>query len=452
MNLTNESDVRAACDLNARLLAHTTRHRRPAIPLEEILSDVESAAALSLDRSITLPAAAYTHPEFFDWEVENVFRAEWLCIAHTSQIPEAGDFITVDLLGEPLIVVRGKDDSVRVLSRICPHRAMDIMPPGFGYDGQGHAESRGGVDGRLPGCGHTRLFLCPYHSWTFELDGGLKACPEMHLAADFQRSDWALRSFASEVWHGFVFVNLDGKATVPVSRRLASVYSHLGKWKPEDMVVAVHREWECPFNWKVLIENFMESYHHAGAHKNSLQLLMPATDSWTEAEQPHLVRCHLPYREKVRAEIHAAEESGGQWDAFPVIPGLDAQERFEWGLLLGHPNFLVATAPDSLVWYRQQPLGPDHHVLTTTLLVPREVAAHPRYAEWLKAGESGAVGFHLEDMECCTAVQRGFHGSGWQRGRLSHLEMPIWLIQRYLAARARGTWPTFDRPPAPSQR
>jgi phenylpropionate dioxygenase-like ring-hydroxylating dioxygenase large terminal subunit len=450
MKLPSESAVREACDLNARMLPrHSTPGKR--MPLEQIIAEVDSAARRPLEESVTLPAAAYTNPEFFDWEMENVFRAEWLCVAHVSQIPSPGDFLNIDLLGEPLIVVHGKDDDIRVLSRICPHRAMDIMPPGFGYDDRSHAVRRAESQGQLPGCGHTRLFLCPYHSWTFELDGGLKACPEMHRAANFQRTDWALKSFATEVWHGFVFVNLDGAAESPVSHRLANVYGYLGKWKPEDMVVAVHREWDCPFNWKVLVENFMESYHHAGAHKNSLQLLMPATDTWTEREQPHYVRCHLPYREKVRMEIRETESAGGQWDAFPAIPGLNETERFEWGLVLGHPNFLIATAPDSLVCYRQQPLGPDRHLLTTTLLVPRSVAEHPRYSEWLEAGESAAVGFHLEDMECCTAVQRGFYASGWQQGRLSHLEMPIWLIQRYLAARSRGVWPTNDMPAANAQ-
>ena len=94
---------------------------------------------------------------------------------------------------------------MRVLSRTCPHRGMDIMPPGFGH---GPAESRGGA----PDCGHTRLFLCPYHSWTFDLDGRLKACPEIHEAIGFQRGEWGLREFRSEVWHGFIFVNLDGSA------------------------------------------------------------------------------------------------------------------------------------------------------------------------------------------------------------------------------------------------
>ena len=99
-----------------------------------------------------------------------------------------------------------------------------------------------------------------------------------------------------------------------------------------------------------------------------------------------------------------------------------------------------------------QPEGPHRHRLLTTLLVPRAVTQLPDFATRLKRYTAASVGFHLEDMEMGVGVQRGYYSSGYQRGRLSHLEMSIWLFQRYLAARARGTWPTMDRPAAAGQR
>ena len=140
----------------------------------------------------------------------HLLRAGWQCVAHVSQIPQAGDFLNLDLIGEPLIVVRGKDDVVRVLSRVCPHRAMDIMPEGFGYDGHGPAESKTRHAGLRP---YAAFSLPLSHAWTFELDGGLKACPEMRGAECFERDDFALPNlFAADTWEGFVFVNLDGQA------------------------------------------------------------------------------------------------------------------------------------------------------------------------------------------------------------------------------------------------
>ena len=425
----------------------STRTAQRPLPLAEIQHGICEAAARPLNRATTLPAQAYTSEEFFTWELDHVLRAGWQCVAHVSQIPAPGDFLNLDLLGEPLIVVRGKDDSVRVLSRVCPHRSMDIMPEGFGYDGHSPAEAR---DGK-PGCGHTRLFLCPYHAWTFELDGKLKACPEMHQAEDFCRDDFALKPFRSEIWQGFIFMNLDGNAA-PLADGLGEMADDLAAFRLDKMQLVISREWDCPFNWKVLVENFMESYHHLGIHHKTLQPMMPARDTWTERERRRYVRAHLPYKDSVRDAYLEFERRGDFSDELPPLPGLSNAQKTEWGLFLIHPTFLFATAPDRVIWYRLQPLGPDRLKLTTTTLVAPETVARENFTVLRDKAAKLLVEFHLEDMEVCTAVQRGFYASGWQPGRLSHLEMPVWLFHRYLAARIREKWPADDGHAAPGQR
>lgn len=406
-------------------------------PLEAILDDVREVADLPLERGRTLPADAYTSAAMLDWEAEAVLGAGWHGLAHRSQIPKPGDFINVDVLGEPLIVVHGKDGEIRVLSRVCPHRAMDIMPPGFGYDGHGPAEATPGA----PGCGHTRLFLCPYHHWSFELDGRLKGCPEMHRAEAFCRDDVGLKTFRSEIWNGFVFVNFSGDAD-PVAAQFSELTTDLAGWKIDDMHLVIEKSWDCPFNWKVLVENFMEAYHHLGAHCKTLQTLMPARDTWTEGERAHSIRVNLPYKESVPTEDEYT---------FSVIPTLDPVHHRQMAVFLGQPTFLLFTGPDRVFWYRIDPIAPDRSRLLTTCLVNSDALADPKFEEKIAVAEKMLIDFHLEDMEVCTAVQRGFYAGGYQRGRLSHLEMPVWLIQRYLAARSRGTYPTLDRPAAPAQ-
>lgn len=422
----------------------SARTAQPPLSVTAIQAGIAAAAELPLTRATTLPAQAYTSEDFFDWEVAHVLRAGWQCVAHVSQLPHAGDFLNLDLLGEPLIVVRGKDAVVRVLSRVCPHRAMDIMPAGFGYGGHGLAEARGSA----ADCGHTRLFLCPYHAWTFELDGGLKACPEMHHAEGFARDEVGLRAFRAETWQGFVFVNLDGAAP-PLAAGLVDAAADLAAFQLPELEVVIAREWDCAFNWKVLVENFMESYHHLGIHHRTLQPMMPARDTWTEHERRHYVRAHLPYKESVREELSARAAAPA---SLPLLPGLSERQQSEWGLFLVHPTFLLATAPDRVIWYRLQPLGPDRLRLLTTTLVPRAVAEAPDFPVRREQALKLLTDFHLEDMEVCTAVQRGLYATGWQPGRLSHLEMPVWLFQRFLAARTRGVWPTDDRPAAAGQR
>lgn len=422
------------------------RKARPDRTVEDILADIQHAADLPLAQGIPMPAEAYTTEAFYNWEVENVLRAEWLCLAHRSQIPNPGDFLNIDLLGEPLIVVHGKDGQIRVLSRVCPHRAMDIMPPGFGYDGHGPADAREGG----AGCGHTRLFLCPYHHWSFELDGSLKACPEMQNAEGFRRDDYALTTFRSELWNGFIFVNLDGKAA-SLESNMTDLTADLAGWDMSKMKVVIEREWDCPFNWKVLIENFMEPYHHLGAHCRTLQPLMPAKDTWTSGERAHSIRVNTPLKEAALAEMRQ-QYADGTTEGFPLIPTLPPEHQVQWSAYLSYPTFLLFGGPDRMIWYRLDPITTDRSRLITTTLVNEEALAAPDFEKRKAAAEKMMIDFHLEDMEVCSAVQRGFYSTGYRRGRLSHLEMPIWLIERYLAARSRNTWPTYDRPAAPSQR
>jgi len=143
---------------------------------------------------------------------------------------------------------------------------------------------------------------------------------------------------------------------------------------------------------------------------------------------------------------------GGHPFGFPTIAGFPEAKMKGSGLFLIHPNHLMFVLPDRVVWYRIEPLGPHRLRLHTCVLVPESTTRHPEFERMLASETKMLIDFHLEDMEMCTAVQRGMHALGAQRGRLSHLEMSVWLIQRYLAARARDTWPALDRTAAPSQR
>ena len=267
----------------------------------------------------------------------------------------------------------------------------------------------------------------------------------------FCKDQLKLPQVRCEIWLGWIMVTLNPDAR-PVAEGLEKAEEMIADFDMESYVqtFSEHHLWDT--NWKVLAENFMESYHHAGTHIKTLQPIMPARDTWTEGEKPDYIRCHLPYGEKARGEIAAAESSGGQWDAFPVVAGLDDDQRHEWGLVMGYPLFTMVTAPDQIVWYRIEPVASDRLRLMTTVMVPESTTRHPDFVSMLERGQREAVGFHLEDMEVLSAVQRSTLSDGYQRGRLSHLEMPVWLIQRFIAARIRGTKPTLDREPAPGQR
>lgn len=414
--------------------------------IASIHQQITQAAERPLNQAVTLPATAYTDPDYYDWEVEQVLKRDWLCVAHVSQIPQVGDYLCLDLLEEPIIVLRGKDQQVRVLSRVCPHRGMDILPPPPAPGSGACAGAEPTVNPEpTPGrsqAGNRRILVCPYHTWTFELDGRLRGCPEMQQAEGFCKDDWGLANIKTEVWNGFVFVNLSGDAS-DLAPRMAHLNQVVADWDIASLKVAIEDEWDCAFNWKTLVENWIESYHHVGAHAKTLQPMMPAKNTWTEPQRPHEIYCHLPFNEEIVDNIKQADAQGhepipeGLWN----IPGVPLDKRQEWHLFVGLPMFLFLCDRDRVIWYRIQPTGPNSiRLLTTTLVHPDNL----KRSDWQQVHDrerTAARTFHLEDMEMLVGIERGLKSKHYVQGRLSHLEEPVWLIQRFLAARIAGDFP-----------
>jgi phenylpropionate dioxygenase-like ring-hydroxylating dioxygenase large terminal subunit len=392
---------------------------------QALLAEILTSADKPRQNSETLPAAAYTDSSYAEFEEAEIFAKEWVSLCHVSQIQNAGDFVRVDLCGEPMLVVRGKDMAIRVISRTCRHRGMDLMPSGFGH----------------PDEGNKRIILCPYHLWSYDLGGKLVGAPEMQQAEGFDRSEVCLHEFRSEIWEGFVFVTLSADIAP-----LAEKYSRLqdefvGKLEMADANLAWSAHWQCEFNWKVLLENFMEAYHHMGAHMKTLEPFLPARGCWTEPHDPEFCVMHLPLKDSMKKTIL---ETGNPGTSFPIFPRLVLDDCVEWGVYLGFPNFLLFTAPDRIYWYRLLPTSPQTCTLMTTMMVPKAAKDMPNYEETLKKEIQAGIAFHMEDMEVCTATQRGMNSIGYAQGRLSHLEEPIWQFQKYLAKVIRRSGRTFS--------
>lgn len=389
-----------------------------------ILRDIRAAAERPLTQAIANPPQAYLDEAFFAWEMDHLLKKDWVCVCHVSQIPAAGDYYNLDLFGEPITALHGKDGLIRVLSRVCPHRAMDIMPAEYGYEPRGNK----------------RVLVCPYHRWTFELDGSVKGCPEMHRAEDFNKRDWKLHEHRTEVWNGFVFVNFSGDAE-PVASQYADLDQAVGHFNLAEMHVAVEMEWDTRANWKVIMENWIESYHHLGVHYQTLNMMVPAQDTWVSPEHPHFIHCHLPYKDSIAERAVDATHHGHAGMGWLPIPNLPEADATEWGLYIAYPHFQLLTFSDRVVWYRLQPLGPNRTRWLTTMLITKPNLALPDYAARYESESKMLRDFHLEDMQVTEAVQRGLESGRAVRGRLSHLDEPVWLFQRWLAARAEDAYP-----------
>ena len=203
-----------------------------------LLASLESST-VDVSSAETLPSELYTSDEFLAFEREALFMKEWLAVGRAERLSEPGDWFTVDLLGEPIIVVRTKDGDIRAMSAVCQHRAMQVCE----------------------GSGNATTFKCPYHHWIYGQDGRLLGAPAMERTEDFDKADFGLPSLKVEEWLGFIFVNFDADAA-PLEPTLDRYTPYLANYDLGNAVCPGTFTLEgLPWNWKVMFENFNDGYH-----------------------------------------------------------------------------------------------------------------------------------------------------------------------------------------------
>jgi phenylpropionate dioxygenase-like ring-hydroxylating dioxygenase large terminal subunit len=293
------------------------------IVLEPLLDAVVSGANQPIEKAQTLPPTAYTSAAFYALEVERIFKKEWLCVGHVSQVAKEGDYFTIDLMGEMLVVVRGKDDRVRVLSRICLHRWAPLVN----------------------GSGNVKLFSCPFHKWGFALDGRLLGAPLMD-GIEFDIASCKLPEFRHEIVDGFIYVNFSKEAP-SLGPQIAEMSAEIAKFGFEDLVIAGTLTYDCKINWKIVVETFMECYHHIAAHPETFEEAFPARMSWVEDGRKAWTVGHAEARKEVPDEAIR----GG----FPDFPDQTDLEKREFRLYLVYPYHLFNILPDRIFWFCLQP-------------------------------------------------------------------------------------------------
>lgn len=349
--------------------------------------DLVSAARHAADGGHALAAACYRDAGFFALEVERVLRPGWHAVARWDDLPEPGDYASLDLCGEPLLLARDAERRLRVFSRVCRHRAHTV------------------VEGR----GNTRRFICPYHNWSYGLDGRLKTAPLMEGVEGFDRDACGLPELRTELWQGFVLATLDADAP-SLASQLAPLEAKLAPHGFAEMVTVGVLEFESPWNWKVMVDNFMESYHHLGPHRDSLQKTNHAKDTY-------YVDLPGPF-------------------ALLENPGADGAPDFYVAQVF--PTLLLALFRGVAVgsWYEMQIASHERFLLRIHALAAPELAQLEGATERLLEATNA---IHLEDIPMCEGVQRGVASRLWEPGVLSVQERTLKRFHSYLAERlARG--------------
>jgi phenylpropionate dioxygenase-like ring-hydroxylating dioxygenase large terminal subunit len=377
--------------------------------------------------AIGLPPEVYSDADFHRFEMQAVFGSEWMCVGRQEQIPNVGDYLSVTRTGEPLIVVRSKDETIRVMSAVCQHRAMCITasverteddmldPPDF-QSGSG------------------RTFRCPYHYWVYDLEGQLTGAPEMSKTTGFEMADIQLPSLIVEEWQGFIFANFDDAAP-PLSPRLAKLDEVLANYDVANLVtVDPFTIPDVPFNWKIMVENFMEMYHQSRLHQGIHDFAPSSAGSYAEWE---------PDDAAMFGTCGTVEPDGGfnptSKALFPPFPGLSLEERQQIVFAVVAPSLLMGFQADSAFWFYVDPTGPTSHALSMAYIFPASTVELPDFGDTLEEAIAGVSTFNVQDMPTNVATQVGMQSRfaprgrySWQEGVLAQLN--TWLVDRYEAA------------------
>jgi choline monooxygenase len=336
-----------------------------------------------LSRARTLPARWYTDPALLELEKVKIFWRTWQPVGQTEQVQRSGDFFTCELVGEPLVVMRGVDGVLRAFYNVCRHRAAAVAC----------------------GRGNRRSLQCQYHGWTYGMDGRLISAPEFEGVLEWNKEEVSLAPVRVETWGPFVFVNLDPAAPA-LLEILGEIPEQVGKqgFTLEGMRAIERRDYTVECNWKVYIDNYLEGYHIPIAHPGLYREL--DYDQYKVANFRYFSSQHAPIRPAKEGEIRGRDRRYLRTEA-------ETAALYYWIF----PNWVLNLYPDNLSINIVLPLG---HQRTLTIF------------EWYFQGPGSGAGWESmqqgiqfsdeiqrEDIGLCEMVQKGLASRSYDQGRFS---------------------------------
>ena len=353
-----------------------------------------------------LPRAAYLSDEVWAAERELIFAAQWCAAGRAADVPDPGDWLRAEVGGESVLVVRDERGDLNAFYNVCRHRGAELAP----------------VDGPATGHGAGGL-RCPYHSWTYGLDGTLRRAP--FLAPDvLDRDALSLHRAAVAEWGGFLFVHLDPVPATTLAHQLGAIPQRIARYPLRELRRGARMVYDVAANWKVLAENYNECYHCAGVH-------------------PELCEIVPEFRKGGGAQLdweRGIPHRDGAWTFSPTgtsarqpFPGLDADERERHKGELVYPNLLLSLAADHVAAFTMTPRGPGTTTVVCDFLFHPDELARPSF------DPSDAVSFwdvvNCQDWKICESVQRGMQSRAFTGGFFAPMEDQSLDIRHWYEAR-----------------
>lgn len=347
-----------------------------------------------------MPAGFYTSDAVFRAEMERIHPRSWFFVGLAGEFPEPGDYRAIETAGGPVILVRDRDGALRAFANTCRHRGSLL----------------------LSGSGRVRAIRCPYHAWTYRLDGSLLAAPAMERTPGFEPGAHGLASVRLEQWQGLVFLNFEVEAPALLSW-LGDLPEKLGCYRFGEMICTWRHEIECRCNWKLLVENALEAYHtgtvHAATVGSQLEAVIPTRGEWI---------CLQVLSDRSVAVL-------SDKPLFPVIEGLTEEARRGTYFTMILPGSQLACAQDCMWWLAVRPVAVDRSVLSLGGCFPRTTVERPGFA-------ADAAGYYNrwrlvaeEDVGILERQQVALGSVLYQPGRLSWRDELPHAVQRWVSGR-----------------
>jgi choline monooxygenase len=341
--------------------------------IENILALYDQEAPLEM--AYTIPAVWYVDERITRLENQQVFGTNWIAVGRADQVATAGQFFTFDLAGEPLVIVRGTDNKLRAFFNVCRHHAAAVA---------------------TAPCGVAQLLRCPYHGWTYGLDGSLKGTPEFAGVCNFDRAENGLLPVRVETWESFIFVNLDQQAPA-LEDYLGDLPERLAPLSIAGLGFFARKRYTLACNWKVYVDNYLDGGYHVPHLHKALNSVLDYTEYTIENGQRYTLQSSPLV---VSQDTSVAQTRTGD------------RAYYYWV----YPNFMINIYQGVMDTNLVLPLGTDSCQVIFDFFFADTSAEKIQYNE-----ESVAVSDRVqaEDVDICESVQRGLHSRAYNAGRLS---------------------------------
>jgi phenylpropionate dioxygenase-like ring-hydroxylating dioxygenase large terminal subunit len=366
----------------------------------DAVAQLKANVAVPFTQAHAMPKAVYTSEDFATREVEQIFSKEWFCVGRASSLSKPGDYATLELANQPIMVIRDRGGTLRAQSNVCLHR-MSIL---------------------LKDSGNTGTIVCPYHGWSYNLDGSLRAAPAMTHNEGFCKDNYRLPHIRCEEWLGWVMVTLNPDALSP-NEKLADVEHLIADYCMENYVEDFHEQFVWNTNWKVLAENFMESYHLPVCHAKTIgglskldEMICPpglATFNYHTILKDDTLKIAL---------------------AHPSNTRMQGDRRRTTYLLAIYPSLLITLTPGYFWYLSLHPHGAGRVRVIFGGGMSPDFANDPDAHAHFRQLKTLLDDVNVEDKGCTERVYRGLCSEMARPGHLSHLERPNFDFATYIAS------------------